>query len=256
MQLPKLLTALFLSFIFTTFAYAAPILWIDDLPSGKIGTVDVTTGIATVIGNSGVGLTDIAFDPSGNLYGVSFNALYSINKTTGTATSIGSLGVNDVNGLVFNSNGTLYASGLSGELYSVNTTTGSATGLFNTGHSSGGDLAFFGGTLYYTDAFNLISVDLAGKTATTIGAIGASPVYGLAAGDDGKLYGAANSSIYLINPSTGAGSLVSSYANGLGQAGGTAFFKEAAVVPLPPALWLFGSGLVGILGFRGKNAKI
>ena len=53
---------------------------------GQIGIVDVVTGSATVIGNSGVILTDIAFDPNGNLFGVTFDALYSINKANGKAT--------------------------------------------------------------------------------------------------------------------------------------------------------------------------
>ena len=77
---------------------------IDD-SAGNIGTVDLTTQSVTVIGNAGVVLTDIAFSPSGNLYGNSFTNLYSVSTTTGVATNIGATGVTDLNALVFGSTG-------------------------------------------------------------------------------------------------------------------------------------------------------
>ena len=43
--------------------------------------------------------------------------LYSINKTTGRATVIGSLGVNDGGSLAFSSNGTLYMLGIQAIIY-------------------------------------------------------------------------------------------------------------------------------------------
>jgi hypothetical protein len=49
--------ALFLPFMFAPLAYASdPIIWIDGA-TGNIGTVDVVTGEATVIGNANVILT-------------------------------------------------------------------------------------------------------------------------------------------------------------------------------------------------------
>src|SRR2546429_9154622 len=48
---------------------AGPIMWIDD-DLNRIGTVDVGTGVVNVIGPSGAGLDDIAFDPFGNLWGI------------------------------------------------------------------------------------------------------------------------------------------------------------------------------------------
>jgi hypothetical protein len=79
---------------------AGPILWVDD-DQGEIGKVDVSIGQVTLVGNAGVVLTDIAFDPHGNLFSVSFNTFYSINSNTGVASAIGFLGTGGTNALVF-----------------------------------------------------------------------------------------------------------------------------------------------------------
>src|SRR5262245_39407490 len=98
-------------------------MYVDDA-NGVLGTVDVATGAVTVIGPMGQTMTDTAFDPAGNLYGITFNQLFSINKTTGAASLIGNLGISDANALVFASNGTLYTAGFgSTNLYSVNKVT-------------------------------------------------------------------------------------------------------------------------------------
>jgi hypothetical protein len=128
-------------------AQANPIIWIDDV-NGVLGKVDVATNAVTVVGNTGQILTDIAFSPAQNLFGITFSALYSINQATAAATLIGNLGVSDVNGLVFGENGTLYGSALSGGFYNINPATGAATLIGNTGFSSAGDLAFIGNTLF------------------------------------------------------------------------------------------------------------
>src|SRR5213595_1687921 len=104
-------------------------LWICD-SAGEIGTVDGITGMVTLVGNAGTVLTDIAFNPQGQLFGVDFNALYSINTQTGAATLIGNLNVGsaEMNSLVFDSSGTLYASSTqTKQLYTINTQTGQAT---------------------------------------------------------------------------------------------------------------------------------
>ncbi len=242
-----ILAILFTLSISIPLTYAGPTMWVDDV-YGNIGTVDVSTGTTTVIGNAGVQLTDIAFDGSGNLYGITFDTLYSINKTTAAAAPIGNLGVGqDVNGLTFSSGGTLYASGASGNLYTVNTSTGAATALFDTGFASGGDLAFNNGVLYYTDGTHLLSIDLTAETASSIGVIGPYPVYGLATLDDGMLYAAANTSIYSVNTTTGAGTLTTTF-SGLGQAWGATTLP----IPEPSTFLLLVAGLAGI-GFLRRR---
>ena len=127
-------------------ANAAPVLWIDDA-YGKLGKVDVATGDVTLVGDMGVVMTDIAFDPAGNLYGISLTALYQINKDTAVPTMIGNTGI-FMNSLVFDAEGTLFTA--NNQLYKLSTATGTATLIGNGGasHSSAGDLAFIGGELF------------------------------------------------------------------------------------------------------------
>jgi hypothetical protein len=150
-------------------AHAAPTLWVSTGGAG-LATVDVATGATSFIGNTSVALTDIAFNPSGDLYGISFSSLYKVNSSTGATTLVGSLGsvVGTANALVFGSDGTLYMAGSS--LYTVNTLTGAASAIGSIGYQSGGDLAFIGSELYMASSGNqLIDVDTTMGTEATLG---------------------------------------------------------------------------------------
>ncbi len=214
-----------------------PIIWIDDA-TGNIGTVDLTTDAVTLVGPSGQELTDIAFNPSGQLFGETSNALYSIDQTSGAATEIGPLGGNgELNGLTFGSDGTLYSSGGS-DLYTVNPTTGAATlvgdlGL-GSGYASAGDLAFNGGQLYESvgagfGASDLVRVDPATGAGTIVGEIVGDPnVLGLVTASNGTLYGVDGTKIYSIDTQTGVGTLVENYgSSSLNIAYGAASETEA-----------------------------
>jgi len=67
---------------------AGPFLYVHDA-TGNLGTVDVATGDVIVIGDMGVTLTDIAFDPNGNLFGISLFNLYQINYETAAISLVG-----------------------------------------------------------------------------------------------------------------------------------------------------------------------
>ncbi|PKO51869.1 MAG: hypothetical protein CVU28_10860, partial [Betaproteobacteria bacterium HGW-Betaproteobacteria-21] len=192
---------------------AAPIMHVHD-SSGMLATVDVMTGAVSTIGNMGVVMTDIAFDPSGNLYGISFTGLYSINATTAAASFVGAHGVAGGNALVFGADGTLYGAGnTTSSLFTINPLTGNSTSLGNMGFFSGGDLAFNGGDLYLASSANqLIRINLGSIGDTVaVGNFGVSGVFGLATGDNGVLYAVAGTTIYTVDTLTGAATNPVSY---------------------------------------------
>lgn len=140
---------------------AGPLLHIDD-PAGKLGTVDVENSVVKVIGDTGRILTDIAFNNAGNLFGISFDQLFSADKTTAATTLIGNYGSGiSLNLLVFGANGTLHAANDS--LYSIDTSTGRANSIVSDGnnpvsYNSSGDLAFVAGGMFLSSAIGADSL--------------------------------------------------------------------------------------------------
>jgi uncharacterized protein DUF6923 len=216
--------------------HAAPIIWIDD-SSGNIGKVDVATGAVSGVKATSQALTDIAFDPSGQLYGVTFDSLYKIDKSTGATTLVGSLGNagTQFNALVFGKDGTLYtAAANSTSLYTVNTGTGAATALAGTlPTASAGDLAFHGSNLFMAGSNgDLIKIALTPTVSgTDKGSFGLANVFGLV-NAGGNLYAVAGTKVYTVDPTDGATALAADYTGdvqGLGDANGAAAADEVLV---------------------------
>jgi hypothetical protein len=235
-------------------------MYVDD-SAGNLGTVDVTTGAVVIIGNMGAPMTDIAFDPSGNLFGLSFGAFYSINPTTAAATLIGNHSVPGGNALVFGSDGTLYSAGASStSLYTIDPVTGASTPVGNMGAASAGDLAFNGGNFYLASSSNqLVQVNPTTGAGTVIGSFGVGSVFGLATGDNGVLYAVAGTTVYTVNTATGAATNPVAYGgSGLGQAFGESFIADAQPptgVPEPGTLTLLGLGLLGACQAKARARR-
>lgn len=218
-----------------------------------------TTGSVAVTGVGG-SLTDIAYDQNGDLYGISFNGLYSININTGSATHIGNFGsTGGMNALTFDADGNAYAASYSNSnLYSVNVNTGAATNLGAIGggfNNSAGDLAFANGTLYGTDngtPDSLFSIETGPVSGTFVGDTGINQAYGLAFADD-IMFGFAgnNTRLYTIDLATGLAAslgLIQGFTGGNGVYGASSYVVSA--VPLPAAFPLFGTALGGLALMR------
>ena len=178
----------------------------------EIGTVDLTTGVQTVIGTPGYThgtIYDIAATSNGALYAItSSDRLYSIDTSTAAATSIGNVrtssnqDVGTIVGLAFSADDTLYGMTNNGHLYSINTSTGVATSVTNT--DFGGtcdDLVYYDDGLYILADNNLLRYDLTtGSVSTIVTGMGGT-LYGLALNDDGNIYVIKNDgTAYIVDP--------------------------------------------------------
>lgn len=248
-QLKRLFCAFAASAACTT-ALAVPPLWISDL-DGTLGSVDLSDGAVTIVGQMRVIMSDIAFDASGQLWGVSAaSALYRIERNTAAVTLVRGIDQH-VNSLVFGPDGQLYAANT--ELMTLNPQTAAVTFIGGWGgYWSSGDLAFVGGSLYLSSRTpnddTLFRLDRHTGAGTQVGSgITAGTVYGMATDDNVHLYGVSGNRVLSIDPVTGVGHVIQTYNpdSGLGQAYGTAFTSEAAApVPEPATAWLLGLGLL------------
>jgi hypothetical protein len=169
-------------------------------PNTGAGTLGpAITGTAAAVGGPAFPIVSLAYDPlNATLYGntsvpyagTTADQLYSIDTTTGAATSIGLIGDNMVYALGFSQAGGLYGVDGSCNLLSINTGTGVGTVIGSTGLASpNGNCGAFDiasgldGTMYLADSTSesLYDVNLATGGTTLIGAYGsATNVVGLA----------------------------------------------------------------------------
>ncbi|HFE47997.1 MAG TPA: hypothetical protein ENJ21_01635 [Chromatiaceae bacterium] len=255
------LSTLVLAIFLSSMAHAGPVLWVADSLK-QLGTVDVQTGNVTLVGETSVAMSDIAFDPLGVLYGAGLDGnLYTINPATASTSLVGNIGA-FVNSLVFDASGTLYAA--SNVLHTLDLATGLANLVGNGGttYNSSGDLAFIGGRLYLSSTNpnsvndDLFVIDVNNGSGSLVGSIGFSEVLGLATDNNIDLFGLSGTSVLAIDPATGVGSELLDYSGqGLGQAYGSAFTNEAAVVPVVPTAFVFCSGLIALSLVRSGRSQ-
>ena len=262
----------------------------DGVNSGGVYTIDSTTGTLTQIGQLGVsvgnccGFNSLALSSSGTMYTMNqsdgAHHLYTVDQTTGAVTLVAPsiIPASDRHdGLAIDGSGNMFAISRSGDLRSLNLATGTSTLIGNVGipniGSSGGQfiqsLDFSpSGTLYTYSADNtgaggLYTIDPLTASATRIGP-GNSGVVGITSlsfASDGTLWasrccGLGTRGLYTVDLTSGAltrqvgGFIGSGFPSGIQ---GIEFLPTP--VPVPAAIWLFGSGLAAMVGLARKKYR-
>lgn len=229
--------------------------------TGEFGTVDLNTGVFTLLGNSGVTLAGMAV-ANHTLYGSSYHTstgvLYSIDPTNGSPTVIGtsSLNIDDFGSTTSG----LYAVGFDTNLYSINASTGAATLIGPTGLSFGywRSLSTNSSTLYFADGANLYTLSTTTGAATLIGYMG-GPQIGAMVQEGGFLWGGENLpglSVDTLNTTTGAAMIGPSIAGTSNDFFALAPNPIPFATPEPSSLLLLGSGALGLAGVIRRKINL
>lgn len=191
----------------TSSAFAGDIIWGIDNGSDQVGTFDsANPGVFTPLGST-TGIlgfvNSLEFDGSGNLWASNGLELYSINRSTGVGTLVGSHNLSDGSSIADfaydTSTSTMYGMasicGISSAIYTIDLNTGAATFVCDATASSTCDvsLAFDGGGNAFTqdivsDTISLIDVNSC--TASTLLALPFDSNFGqgFASNDSGTIY--------------------------------------------------------------------
>lgn len=202
--------------------------------------IDLTTGVATLIGPIPVGIVDLeglAFEPTtGVLYGVddTTEKLFVVDPSDGMATEVGDLGVSVIDlGLTVDPHGKMWmATELPGDFYSINKATGAATAIGAMGADVTAIAAAGDGTIYglKPSTNELVTIDIGTGVATVVGPLGLS-ITGNAGMDfdaNGVLWAIdQGGAIFTINVLTGEALVIRNTAM-------TSFKSLAIPKPLPP----------------------
>ncbi len=189
-------------------------------PSDDFGTVNLTTGTFTEVGNSGLLLSGLGVGPAGLLYGGASGdgTLYQVNPANGSVTTVGTSSI-DYEDFGSTTSG-VFAFDSNLNLFSVNPTTGATTKIGPTGLTLAGTVGASTGsdTLFFTHGSpsTLYSIN----TSTGIAGIGAMVF------ENGTLYAGSNStpvSLYTLDPATGAATLVAASTGNFGGLAPAAF---------------------------------
>lgn len=177
---------------------------------GRLATVDVDTGIVNVIGLTGYAFTDLAFAPSGQLFGITADNAYTIDIETAEASYVGALPVGNMGGAVFGIDGSLYTASFGNDtLVRIDAATGAAISTTQTGYVTEGDLFYREGVLHLNSTNNeIIALNQSLTSGTALLDYGTLNITGLANTVDGRVFGFASNRLYEFDLDTGTVSVV------------------------------------------------
>lgn len=205
--------------------------------NGNLYKIDIELRTINQIGNLGVYLSDLSFLVDNQLFGISFDSLYSISSS-GKAIFKNYLGICNANSLGKQKNySKLYIGCTNGDLYLIDPFSSEMLFIGNLGGNwrYSGDITFhpntgemyatvnyFGGTIDYLAKVNEVT-----GVGTIIGPINYGMVYGLEFDSGGNLYGITETGwILSINSNTGNG--IPLFYTGI-SAQGAAFCEECSL---------------------------
>jgi hypothetical protein len=226
---------------------------------GAFGTMDLSTGVFTLEGNTTQTLAGMAV-ANGELFASSYHTtngtLYTVDPATGALTTVGTATGFDYDDFGSTTTGLYALSAGSPSLYSIDPTTGAATliGPTGLGYGSWRGLSTNSSTLYFADGGDLYTLSTTTGAATLVGAFGSSAEMGVLLTEDGVLYGGddTNNTLDTIDPTTGTATVGPTPS---GSFGGS-FYALApypvptgvtSVTPEPSSFLLLGTGLAGLL---------
>jgi hypothetical protein len=221
--------------------------------SNQFGTVDLNTGVSTLIGLTGGPVLTGLGEVSGSLYGGSGHTLYSINPATGTLSVVGNGTV--TYGDTGSTTAGLFAIDTLDNLWSINASTGASTLIGPTGVGAAGfvSLSTNSSTLYYVDAGNLYTLNTSAGHANLVGSNGSLGIAAMVL-EGGSLYaGVDNPALQIdtINPATGQGTFVAPLTGPLLGFDGLAPVPAPAV-PEPGSLGMLAGGVAGMVPLRRR----
>jgi hypothetical protein len=221
--------------------------------TGEFGTIDLTTGVFSLLGNSGQTLAGMAVNGGklfASAYHTTLGALFNVNPANGALTTLGNSGV-DIDDFGSTTSG-LFGVGVDGNLYSFNPSNGAATLIGPTGIGFGiwRGLSTNSAILYFADGINLYTLNTSTGAATLVGNMGGGVEIGALLEEDGNLYGGEEEpalQVDTLDPGTGLAT------SGPPLSGATGHFYALAPSPIPtppsvPEPTSFGLLSVGILG--------
>jgi hypothetical protein len=188
-------------------------------------------------------MTDIAIDRSGNMLGISYDKVYSVDKSNAACAYLAPLD-RQFNGLSFvpaqagdpQGQEMLIASALDGSLYQIDPTSGASSliGNYGGGMGSSGDVvsvAGFGTVATVTQPSDtsdwLARIDTISGKATPIGSTGVGSIWGLGFWKNQVFGFTVDNQFVLIDPKSGAGKIVQT---------GSVSFWGAGVTTLAPVV--------------------
>ena len=214
----------------------------------EFGTLDLNTGVFSLLGNSGTTLGGLGVF-GGTLYGATNEGseIFTVNPANGSLTPVGNSGIADIFSFGSTVSG-LFAFAGDGNLYSINPVTGAGTLIGATGVTAAGftSLSTNSSTLYLEGEGNLYTVNTSTGAASLVGPLsGGTTTLGGMVLESGTLYGGQiqpSHNVDSVNQSTGAATQGPAITGTSADVFGLA--PDPLPIPEPSTLGLFATGLL------------